>query len=66
MGVVNATQRPLYPTKRAKVLTAKRTGRAEGPSTQVYKVLYPPGFDPQTVQAVARRYTDCALPVDKA
>jgi hypothetical protein len=25
----------------------------------------PPGFDPPTVQPVASRYTDCAIPVHK-
>jgi hypothetical protein len=27
------------------------------------KSPFPPGFDPRTVQLVASRYTDCAIPV---
>ena len=34
----------------------------QGRSGRVRKVSPPPGFDPQTVQPVASRYTDCAIP----
>jgi hypothetical protein len=58
--VVNATTRPLYPW--------------EGPGTHCmgglmgltagldWKISHPPGFDPRTVQPVASRYTDWAIP----
>ena len=32
----------------------------EGRSGQIWKISLPPGFDPQTVQPVASRYTDYA------
>jgi len=35
--------------------TLKRSG-------QVWKTSPPPGFDPRTVNHVASRYTDCAMP----
>jgi hypothetical protein len=36
---------------------------APGPAWTVVENLPPPGFDPLTVQPVASRYTDCAMPV---
>jgi hypothetical protein len=42
------TRYPLY----------RRLGGPQGRSVQVRKISRPPGFDPRTVQAVARRYTD--------
>ena len=42
------TRYPLY----------RRLGGPQGRSGQVQKILPPPGFDPQTVQPVAGRYTD--------
>jgi hypothetical protein len=33
----------------------------QGRSGRVRKISPPPGFDPRTVQAVASRYTDCAI-----
>jgi hypothetical protein len=44
------TQYPLY----------RRLGRPQGRSGQVLKISPPPGFDPQTVQFIASRYTDYA------
>jgi hypothetical protein len=35
-----------------------RLGGTQGRSGQVWKISPPPGFDPQTAQSVARRYTD--------
>ena len=32
-------------------------------SERLRKISPPPGFDPRTVQPVASRYTDCAIPV---
>jgi hypothetical protein len=42
------TRYPLY----------RRLGRPQGQSGRVLKISPPPGFDPQTVQLVASRYTD--------
>jgi len=41
-------------------------GRLDGPqgrSGRLRKISPPPGFDPRTVQPVASRYTNCAVPV---
>ena len=37
----------------------------QGPSGRVRKISFPPGFDLRTVQPVASRYTDCAIPAHK-
>ena len=42
------TRYPLY----------RRLGGPQGRSGQVRKISPPPGFDPQTIQLVASRYTD--------
>ena len=47
------TRYPLY----------RRLGGPQGRSGRVRKTSSPPGFDPRTVQPVAKRYTDCAIPV---
>jgi hypothetical protein len=39
-----------------------RLGGPQGRSARVRNLLPPPGFDPPTVQPVARRYTDWAIP----
>ena len=40
-----------------------RVGGPQGRPGQVRKISSPPpGFDPRTVQPVAGRYTDCAIP----
>src|SRR5215471_13527024 len=44
------TRYPLY----------RRLGGPQGRSGQVRKISLPPEFDPQTIQAVATRYTDYA------
>ena len=49
------TQYPLY----------RRLGGPQGWSGQVRKISPPPGFDPRTVQPVASRYTDYAIPALK-
>jgi hypothetical protein len=51
--VVNTT--PWYPLYR-------RLGRPQGRSGRVLKISPPPGFDPRTIQLVASRYTDWAIP----
>jgi hypothetical protein len=40
----------------------RRLGGPQGRSGWVRKISPPPGFDPRTVQPVASRYTDCAIP----
>ena len=47
------TRYPLY----------RRLGGPQGRSGRVRKISPPPGFDPRTVQPVASRYTDWAIPV---
>jgi len=49
------TRYPLY----------RRLGGPQGRSGQVQKISPAPGFDPRTVQAVASRFTDCAIPVHR-
>jgi hypothetical protein len=46
------TRYPLY----------RRLGRPQDRSGRVLKISPPPGFDSRTVQLVASRYTDCAIP----
>jgi hypothetical protein len=46
------TRYPLY----------RRQGGPLGQSGLVLKISSPPGFDPRTVQPVASRYTDYAIP----
>jgi len=46
------TRYPLY----------RRPGGPQGQSGRVRKISSPPGFDPRTVQPVASRYTDWAIP----
>ena len=46
------TQYPLY----------MRLGRPRGRSGQVLKISPTPGFNPRTVQPIASRYTDYAIP----
>jgi hypothetical protein len=40
----------------------RRLGGPQGWSGHVQKILSPLGFDPQTVQPIVSRYTDCELP----
>ena len=55
-GSVSRPGRPLPPGKTRYPLY-RRLGGPQGRSGQVRKILPPPGFDPQTVRAVANRYT---------
>ena len=50
----------LYPVKTRYPLY-RRLGGPQGQSGRVLKISTPPGFDPQTVQPVASRYTDWAI-----
>ena len=52
---------PLPPVKTRNLLY-RRVGGPQGPSGRVRKILLPPGFDPRTVQLVANRYTNYAIP----
>jgi hypothetical protein len=61
--VVNATPRPLYPRERDPVTLAQEVGRAPGPAWKGAENLAPPAFAPLTVQPVANRYTNYAIPV---
>ena len=49
------TRYPLY----------RRLGGPQGRSGRVREISPPPGFDPRTVQPVASRYTDCAIPAHR-
>ena len=40
----------------------RRLGGPQGPSGRLWKISPPPGFDPRTVDPVASRYTDWAIP----
>jgi hypothetical protein len=53
----------LYAQERDLVPILQETGWAPGPVwTGVENFGPPPGFDPQTIQPVASRYTDWAIP----
>jgi hypothetical protein len=60
--VVNATPRPLYPREKDPVPILREGRCAPGPIWTGAEDLAPPGFDPRTVQPVANRYTDYAIP----
>jgi hypothetical protein len=54
---------PFYPRERPGThCTGGWVGGPQDRSVQVRKISTPPGFDPQTVQPVASRYTDWAIP----
>jgi hypothetical protein len=56
--VVNTTPQPFYPRERDPVpIVYKEAGWAPGPVWTGAENLAPPGYDPQTVQPVASRYT---------
>ena len=52
---------PLPPGK-SRYPLYRRLGGPQGRSERVRKISPSPGFDPRTVQSVASRYTDCAIP----
>ena len=60
--VVNATPRPLAPGKETRNSLYRRLGGPQGRSGRLRKISPPPEFDPWTLQPVANRYTDCAIP----
>ena len=51
------------PPGKARYPLYRRLGGPQGRSGQVRKISSSPGFDPRTVQTVASRYTDWAIPV---
>jgi hypothetical protein len=59
--VVSTTPRPLYPGKDP-VRIVQEAGWAPGSVWTCAKNLALPGFDPQTIQPVASRYIDWAIP----
>jgi hypothetical protein len=60
--VVNATPRPLYPRKRPGTRGIGGWVGPQGLSGRARKISPVQGFDPRTVQTVASRYTDRAIP----
>ena len=63
MGVgVSITPRPLYPWGKDPVPVLQEAGWASGPGWTGAENLAATGFDPRTVQPVASRYTDWAIP----
>jgi hypothetical protein len=61
VGVQRHVQVALPPGKTRYPLY-RRLGGPQGRSGRVRKISPPPGFDPRTVQPVASRYTDWAIP----
>ena len=58
----STTPRPLYLREKIRYPSYRRLGGPQGRSGRVRKISPPPGFDPRTVQPVASRYTDWAIP----
>ena len=61
-GEVSVTPRPPLPPEKTRYPLYRRLCGPQGRSGRVRKISPPPGFDPRTVQPVASRYTDCAIP----
>ena len=61
MGGQRHTSATLPPGK-SRYPLCRRLGGPQGRSGRVRKISPPPGFDPSTVQPVASRYTDWAIP----
>ena len=59
--VLNAAPRPLYP-RETPGTNCRRFGGPQGRSERVGKSPSLTGFDPRTVQPLANRYTDRAIP----
>ena len=52
----------LLPPGKTRYPLYRRLGGPQGRSGRVWKISPSPGFDPQTVQPVASRYIDGAIP----
>jgi hypothetical protein len=64
MGVGGQRHNPAaLPPEKTRYPLYRRLCGPQGRSGRVRKISPPPGFDPQTVQLVASRYTDWAIPV---
>ena len=57
---VSVTLRPPFSPGKTRYPLYRRLGGPQGLSGQMQKISSPPGFDPQTAQPVASRYTDYA------
>ena len=64
MGVGTEHHAPAaLPPGKIRYLLYRRLGGPQGRSGRVRKISSPQGFDARTVQPVASRYTDWAIPV---
>ena len=64
MGVGGQRHAPTaLPPGKTRYALYRRLGGPQGRSGRVRKISPPPEFDPLTVQSVASRYTDWAIPV---
>ena len=68
MGVGGQHQTPAaLPPGKTRYPLYRRLGGPQGRSGRVRKISPPPpGFDPRTVQSIASRYTDWAIPAASA
>jgi hypothetical protein len=64
--VVNTTSQPLYPRKRHGTHCIGGCVDPRAGLDRCGKISLPPGFDHRTVQPVASRYTDLAIPAQLA
>jgi hypothetical protein len=63
MGVGDQRRAPAaLPPGKTRYPLYRRLAGPQGRSGRVRKISSPPVFDPRTVQSVASRYTDCAIP----
>ena len=60
--MVSATSRLLYPPGKTRYSLYRRLGRPQVRYGRVRKISPPTGIRSPTVQPVASRYTDCAIP----
>ena len=63
MGVCGQRHAPVaLPARKTRYQLYRMMGATQGRSGRVRKISPPPGFDPLTVQPVASRYIDYAIP----
>jgi hypothetical protein len=63
MGVGGQRHAPAaLPPRKTQYRSYRRLGRPQGRFGRVRKISPSPDFEPSTVQLVANRYTDCAIP----